>query len=348
MTPSPRQGEGRGEGLHILIVRLSSLGDIVHAMPALHDIRSAHPEARVDWVVEPAFEPLLRCCRGVERRVQFGLRGWRARGPWASRAEMAAFYTRLREVAYDAVIDLQGLMKSALVTRFARLAEGGRRFGLANRTDGSAYEPLARLAYHEPVEMPPRLHVVERSRRLAARALGHSVRGAPVVPWQVPPPHAADAEWADASAVLLVHATAKPVKQLDVDFWAQLGRSLAALGSGVLLPWGTPAEEERARSIAVAIGDSARVSVLPRLPLDRLCAVIERSAGCIGVDTGLTHIAATLGRPCVQLFVEPKAWRAAIDWMPLTAVLQASGEEPLGVARTLDAWRRVSEERCAS
>lgn len=343
LAPVERQPRGRtANTLRILIVRLSSLGDIVHAMPTLHDIRTAHPAARVDWAVDPAFEPLVRCCRGVERSVPFALRGWRASGLWAARAEMGAFFTELREVAYDFVIDLQGLMKSALVARCARLADGGRRVGLANRTDGSAYEPLARLAYGQAIEMPPRVHVVERSRRLAAHALGHSVQGPPVVPWQVPPPHADDAQWADPRAVLLVHATAKPVKQLDIDFWAQLGRALAALGLRVLLPWGTTSEEQRARSIAAAIGDDGRVRVLPRLPLDRLCAVIERSAGCIGVDTGLTHIAATLGRPVVQLFIEPKAWRAAIDWMPLTSVLQATNGEPLTAQRTLEAWRRVS------
>lgn len=334
--------------MRILIVRLSSLGDIVHAMPALHDIKLAHAGAVVDWAVEPAFEALVRCCLGVERIVPIALRRWRKGGLWAARAEARVFFAQLRAVAYDLVIDLQGLMKSALVTRAALLSPEGRRVGLANRTGGSAYEPLARIAYGVAVDMPPHVHVVARSRLLVASALGHAVQGPPVVPWQLPPLHADDRPWADARAVLLVHATAKPVKQLDALFWAHLGRALVQEGSRVLLPWGTAAEQERASAIAAAIGEHARV--LPLLPLDRLCAVIDNCAGCIGVDTGLTHIAATLGRPCVQLFVEPKAWRAAIDWMPRTAVLQATQEAPLSTAGALEAWQGVAaaEMRCAS
>jgi len=321
-------------------VRLSSLGDVVHAMPAVHDVGAAHPAATIDWAVEPAFEPLVRCCRGVERALPIALRAWRARGAWAARGEIRRAFDALREVAYDRVIDLQGLVKSALVTRAARLAPNGERVGLANRSDGSSYEPLARLAYTRAIAIEPRVHVVERTRRLVAGALGHAVQGAPAVAWRVPALRSDDAEWADPNAVLLVHATAKPNKELAPDAWAALGRALVARGRRVLLPWGTEPERGRAASIAARIGEGA--AVLPRLALDRLCAVIDASAGSIGVDTGVTHLAATLGRPTVQLFVEGNAWRVAIDWMPRTVVLTGTKDEPLSLERTLDAWRRVA------
>lgn len=325
--------------MRVLIVRLSSLGDIVHAAAVLPDIHRAHPGARIDWVAEEAFVPLARCMRGIDRIVPIALRRWR-KSLAASRPEIAAFWRELRRERYDAVIDLQGLVKSAAVTRAALLEEGGHRYGLANRTDGSAYEPLARLAYDQAVTMPARVHVVDRSRQLVGLALDHAVVPPPVVPWRVPELDAADAAWADPRAVLLVHGSAKASKLLSADFWIAIGRALAAGGAQVWLPWGN--DEERARAALLAEGIGAGAAVLPRLPLDRLAAVIARCHGAIGLDTGLSHMAATLGRATVQLFIEDKAWRAAAYWEPRTAVLQASEAAPPTVAQALDAWGRVA------
>lgn len=325
--------------MRVLIVRLSSLGDIVHAATVLPDIHRAHPGVRIDWVAEEAFVPLARCMQGIDRIVPIALRRWR-RTPAASRAEIAAFWRELRRERYDAVIDLQGLVKSAIVTRTALINEGGHRYGLANRTDGSAYEPLARLAYDQAVGMPARIHVVDRSRQLAAAALGHDASASPAVPWRLPPVAAEDAAWSDPRAVLLVHGSAKATKLLGADFWIELGRSLAARGAKLWLPWGM--EEERARAAALAAGIGPEAAVLPRLPLDRLAAVIASCHGAIGLDTGLSHMAATLGRATVQLFVEDKSWRAAAYWQPRTAVLQASERTPPTVAQVIEAWMRVS------
>jgi heptosyltransferase-1 len=325
--------------MRVLIVRLSSLGDIVHASAVLPDIHRAHPGARIDWVAEEAFVPLARCMQGIERIVPIALRRWR-KSLAASRPEVAAFWRELRRERYDAVIDLQGLMKSAAVTRAVLLQDGGHRYGLANRTDGSAYEPLARLAYDQAVAMPARIHVVDRSRQLVAAALGHAVSASPVVPWHVPPVAAEDAAWADPQAVLLVHGSAKASKLLGPDFWIDLGRSLAAQGARLWLPWGN--DEERARAASLAEGIGAGAAVLPRLPLDRLAAVMARCHGAIGLDTGLSHMAATLGRATVQLFIEDKAWRAAAYWQPRTQVLQASEDLPPTAEQALDAWARVA------
>ncbi|MEO9068149.1 MAG: lipopolysaccharide heptosyltransferase I, partial [Caldimonas sp.] len=280
--------------MRVLIVRLSSLGDVVHAAPVLVDIARARPQARIDWVVEEAFAPLVGCFAGVERIVPMALRRWR-RTVLASRTEMSDFWGALREREYDAVIDLQGLVKSAVVTRSARVAPGGRRFGLGNRTDGAAYEPLAKFSYDDAVVMPARIHVVDRSRRLAAAALGYVVDTPPQVPWQVPAAAVEDTAWADGRGVLLAHGSAKVVKLLPAAFWIRLGTALVAGGACVLLPWGTGDERERAVEIAAGIGDGARV--VDRLPLGRLAAAISRLHGCIGLDTGITHVAATLGLP---------------------------------------------------
>ncbi|HEU4459339.1 MAG TPA: lipopolysaccharide heptosyltransferase I [Methylibium sp.] len=325
--------------MRVLIVRLSSLGDIVHAAAVLPDIAHAHPAARIDWVVEEAFVPLARCMQGIERIVPIALRRWRG-DVLGSRDEIGAFWRELRRESYDAVIDLQGLAKSAAVARAARIEPGGFRYGLANRTDGSAYEPVARWAYGQAVRMPARIHVVDRSRQLVASALGHAVEAPPRVPWRAGEVAADDALWADPRAVLLVHGSAKPVKLIGARFWVELGQTLARRGAKVWLPWGNEVERDRADAIAAGIGEHA--AVLPRLALDRLAAVLTRLHGAIGLDTGLTHMAATLGRPTVQLFVEDKAWRAAAYWEPKTAVLQQSEAAPPTVAQAIEAWERVA------
>ncbi|RZU03048.1 lipopolysaccharide heptosyltransferase I [Rivibacter subsaxonicus] len=327
--------------MRVLIVRLSSLGDVVHAAPVVADIHAALPGTTIDWVAEEAFVPLARCIAGVDRVVPVALRRWRKQ--WrASREERRAALAELQSERYDAVIDLQGLIKSALVARLARVRAGGVRAGLANRTDGSAYEPLARWAYSQAVAMPPRIHVVERSRRLAAAALAYAPQGMPRIDWTPPALPADDVAWADPRAVWLVHGSAKTVKLLDETFWATIATALVAEGWRVMLPWGT--DEERARSQLIgALADAGEaVRVPPRLPLDRLTSVLQQSAGSIGLDTGLSHLSATLGRPSVQLFLEDKAWRAAIDWMPRTRALQATAAIPITPEFALSAWREVA------
>ena len=325
--------------MRVLIVRLSSLGDVVHAAPVLADIHAALAQARIDWVLEEAFVPLARCLAGIDRVIPIALRRWKKR-PLGCRTELTRCWHELRREPYDAVIDLQGLVKSALVTRAARLAPQGRRHGLANRSDGSAYEPLARLAYDDAQTLGPRIHVVDRSRELAARALGYRVAGAPRIAWQPPAPAAEDLAWADPRGVLLVHGSAKAVKRLGSEFWVAIGKALVERGLRPLLPWGSAEERVRAEHIARAIGADA--GVLPRLPLDRLAVVMQGLRGAIGLDTGLTHLAATLGRSTVQLFLEDKAWRAAAYWEPKTAVLQSQDGMAPRLAAVLDAWERVA------
>lgn len=330
--------------MRVLIVRLSSLGDVVHAAPVLADIRRERPEARVDWVAEEAFVPLLESFDGIDQIVPIALRRWRGHSLAVARPEIAACWQQLRAQTYDAVIDLQGLVKSATVARAARLAPGGRRYGLANRTDGSAYEPLARVAYGMAIPMPARTHVVDRSRVLAGTALRYAVPQTLVVPWRVRPMYEADMGWADPQGVLLIHASAKAEKLLPPAYWVAMGQALLQRGLNVLLPWGTPEERERAEAIAAGIehGAGARVRVLPRMRLDRLASVMSRLAGSIGLDTGLSHMSATLGRPTVQLFIEDKAWRAGAYWEPRTAIVQGSEADPPTLEQALDAWSRVA------
>lgn len=164
--------------MNILIVRVSSLGDVVHNMPMLADLRRHVPGAQIDWVVEEAYADLVRLNDTVRTVIPYALRRWRkSLGEPATRAEMRAFRTALRSTAYDLVFDTQGLIKTGLVMRLARLAPVGRRIGLANATEGSGYEGLSRIFHTESVPVGRRTHAVQRAREVAAAALSYAVEG---------------------------------------------------------------------------------------------------------------------------------------------------------------------------
>jgi heptosyltransferase I len=293
--------------MKILVVKLSSLGDVVHAMPAVQDIRRALPHARIDWVVESAFAPLVRRCEGIGRVIGCELRRWR-QSPLgaATRAEWRAFRESLRSEACDAVIDLQGLTKSALVSRVARLAPGGRRYALANRTDGSSYEAPTRWAADVAIRIEPHVHAVTRSRQLCALALGYEVPQQLLHGLRALQPGGSSAG-SGARCVAFVHGTTREDKYWPQAHWIELGRRLIASGYSVGLPHGSDSERQRSERLAHALGEAAQV--WPRLDLGLLTDRLAGCAGVVGVDSGLSHIAVALDRPHVQIYNFDTAWR---------------------------------------
>ena len=286
--------------MRVLIVKLSSLGDVVHAMPVVHDIRGAFPDAQIDWVVEPGFAPLVRRVDGVAETIECALRRW-SKAWWRAevRSEWGAFRTRLKREHYDAVIDLQGLTKSALIARTAR----GVSYGLANRTDGASHEAPARWLVDHAIRIEPRVHALDRSRMLAARALRYSLRGAPQFGLRARPVVDADS----ARTVAFVHGTSRDDKLWPEASWIEVGRRLIAQGQRIALPHAGAVELERAQRIAAALGDAA--SVWPAMSLDAIVDKLGGVAGVIGVDSGLSHIAVALDLPHVQIYNFPTAWR---------------------------------------
>jgi heptosyltransferase-1 len=286
--------------VRVLIVKLSSLGDVVHALPVVADIRAAHPGATIDWVVEPGFAPLVRRVDGIAEVIELPLRRWTKAGWWraATRAEARAFAQRLRRESYDAVIDLQGLTKSAVVARLAR----GPSYGLANRTDGASHEWPARWLVTHPIAVEPHVHALDRSRELVARVL----ETAP----DSPPRFGLDAVRArgvEASRVVFIHGTTRTDKLWPEQHWIDLGRRVAAAGGRVALPQVDAVENARAQRIADAVGDASEV--WPAMSLDALIDRMAQTAGAIGVDSGPSHIAVALGLPHVQIYNHPTAWR---------------------------------------
>jgi heptosyltransferase-1 len=290
--------------MRVLIVKLSSLGDVVHAMPVVHDIRAAFPEALIDWVVEPGFAPLVRRLDGVHTVVECALRRW-SRAWWtgAVRTEWRAFKARLQATRYDAVLDLQGLTKSALIARLAKLTPTGASYGLANRTDGASHEPPARWLVDRAIRIEPRIHALDRSRVLAAQALGYALAGPPVFGLRAAPaPHD------DSTPTLVfVHGTSRDDKLWPEAHWIELGQRAAAEGWRIALPHAGPVELARAQRIAAAIGASA--AVWPAMNLDALTDRLGATQGVIGVDSGLSHIAVALDLPHVQIYNFPTSWR---------------------------------------
>lgn len=300
--------------MKILIVKLSSLGDVVHAMPAVQDIRRAFPEARIDWVVERGFAPLVRRCEGVHRVIECELRRWR-RSPFSAQTRQAwcGFKTELQREHYDAVIDLQGLSKSALISWLARMAPQGKRVGLGNQTEGSSFEAPARWVADVSIALPPRIHAVARSRELCARALGYAIPDQQSFGLKALVDHAQVAtqniaiEMPTAKRVVaLVHGTSRADKQWPLAHWHALGQRLNDSGYAVALPHGSDAEQQHAQAIASGLSQAV---VWPRLGLDALTDALAPCAGVIGVDSGLSHIAVALDLPHVQIYNFDTAWR---------------------------------------
>jgi heptosyltransferase-1 len=310
--------------VNILIVRVSSLGDVVHNMPMVADLRRHVPGAQIDWVVEESYASLVRLNDAVRKVIPFALRRWRrSLADPATRAEMRAFRNALRETPYDLVFDTQGLIKTGMVMRMARLAPGGRRIGLANATEGSGYEGLSRLFHPASIAVGRRTHAVQRAREVAAAALGYAVDGP--ADFNLRAPELQPAWLPQRPYAVFFHGTARAAKQWPEASWIALGRQLAGHGLALLLPWGSAAEHEAARRIAAGIPGA---QVLPALPLMEAVTLAQRAALAVGVDTGLTHVAAAFERPTVELYCDSPRWKTEGDWSPRIINIGDAGAPP--------------------
>lgn len=278
----------------ILFVKTSSLGDVVHNCPAVSDAARHLPGAIIDWVVEESFAEIAGLHASVRRVIPVALRRWRgaplSSGTWS---EAAAFRDALRSKRYDAVIDSQGLIKSALVAALAR----GRRHGFDR---ASARESLAARFYDAVHSVPAELHAVERNRRLAGAALGYVPERRCDYGLRIEGEVSMQARVHVSSPyALLLTMTSRRDKLWPQERWGALGVWLLGQGIHCVLPWGTEEERRRCANIATAIPGAA---VPPRMALTDL-ARLARGARCvIGVDTGLTHLAAALEVPVVGLY----------------------------------------------
>jgi heptosyltransferase-1 len=311
----------------VLFVKTSSLGDVIHQMPAVAEARAKFPDARFGWVVEEAFAPLVRLHPDVDEVIEVASRRWRAalHRP-ATWREIAGFARSLRARRQDLVIDTQGLIRSGLIARVAR----GDRHGY---DADSIREKLAARFYDVQHTVSRALHAVERNRRLTGLALGYVPEG--------PPNYGLDRDRLSAAPsrpyAILLHATARPEKEWPERLWIELGRSLAK-DQQLVIPWGTVAERARSERLASAL-PGARVP--QRQPLDAVARLIAGASLVVGVDTGLLHLAAALGVPLVGIFTatEPDL-TGPIGSGPIE-IVDGKGASPI-VSEVLNAVQRTS------
>ncbi|QBE64495.1 lipopolysaccharide heptosyltransferase I [Pseudoduganella lutea] len=311
--------------MNILLVRVSSLGDVLHNMPIVADIRRHFPDANIDWVVEEGYVSLVRLNPDVRHVIPFALRRWRKNlGDKAVRAEIKGFFRRLREVEYDYVFDTQGLLKTGIIMGAARIRKGGKKVGLANGSEGSGYEGISRIFHTDSIPLDPRTHAVARGRLVAGAALGYAVDtpadfGLPEVAADEPRP-----DWLPAGHyAVYFHGTARDAKKWAPANWIALGRELAPMP--ILLPWGSPKEKAEAEALAAAIPNAR---VLPKLPMADAVMLARRAALAVGVDTGLTHIAAAFSRPVVEIYCDSPRWKTEGNWSPKIINLGDRGNPP--------------------
>jgi len=264
------------------------MGDVIHNLPVVADIKRYRAAASIDWVVEEAFADIPALNPDVDEVIPVAARRWRKR--WFTPTlvrEFREFRSRLRTAQYDCILDTQGLIKSAAIGRLAR----GRRFGYSAR---SARESWSARFYDATFDVPKKMHAVERNRLLASLALGaapprdeisYGIRAEPLASGQ--------------RYAVLLHGTSRANKEWDEASWIALAHALNALEIEVLLPWGSAAERARSERLKAQLTNAF---VPARMPLAKLARLLAGAAIVVGTDTGLTHLSAALGRPTIGIY----------------------------------------------
>jgi len=276
--------------VRVLIIKTSSLGDVIHTLPALTDAAHAIPGIRFDWVVEEGFAEIPSWHPAVDKVIPVAIRRWR-KNLWQTlkSGEWKAFKQRMRERQYDLVIDAQGLVKSAWLTRYVKAPVAGLdRY--------SAREGWASRFYDRRLSVAVGQHAVERLRQLFAMALAYDLPegignyGLDLDRLQLPPA---------APYVVFLHGTTWATKHWPEAYWRELAERMGRRKLEVRLPWGNPAEKARAERIAQGLNNC---QVLPKLNLAGVARVLAAAKACVAVDTGLGHLAAALDVPTISLF----------------------------------------------
>jgi len=306
-----------------LLVKLSSLGDVLHNLPIVWDLRARFPDAQIDWVVEEGYvnllEPLLSTPSfgGIDRIIPFGLRSWKRSllSPKTWQA-FSVFKKDLQAQTYDIVIETQGLLKSAIVCALARKSPNAIVAGLANATEFSGYEPLARMFYNQSVQVSPQCHAVDRSRWVMSSAIDIPLVSREINPQFYPQSFVEKIPNSTIFGlhrpyILCFHSTARTAKRWPEENWVALSKALAAEGYQMVFPWGNPEERSISEALAMQVSHSL---VPPAFSIDEAFSLIKDATLTIGIDTGLTHLAAVLNRPTVEIYCDSPLWKTEGYW----------------------------------
>jgi len=315
----------------ILLVKTTSLGDVLHNLPAVSDIVRHHPGAQIDWMVEEGFAALPRLNPAVRNIIPVAMRRWRKKlftaNTWC---EIRAFRATLSWEHYDLCIDTQGLFKSALLMRGAN----GKRCGYDK---ASARESLAASMYQHTYPVAKGQHAVERNRQLVAQVLGYTLDGP--ADFGIKLPNIEKPDWLpDGDYAVLLHATSRADKLWDEPSWIALGHALHQKNIRCVLPWGSEAEKERSLRLSEQIPDAITP---PRLNLDQAASLLGKARAVVGVDTGLAHIAAAVNVPTVGIYTATDPALTGLYPGERTINLGNIGQPP-DVEAVLDALRGMN------
>ena len=276
--------------MKVLIVKTSSMGDVIHTFPALEDARRARPEIVFDWCVEEAFAGIVALHPAIGKIHTVAIRRWRKHlldaKTWG---EARALRQTLRDARYDLVIDAQGLLKSAVVAKLAGAP-------IAGFDRASAREPSAALFYNQRHAVSRDLHAIERTRRLFGLISGYQPDLATLDSGIVAPVGDPLAQ----NTAFLLHGTSREDKKWPVENWIETARLLAGKGITPVTTWSNEREKAAAEAIASAVPETV---IVPKSSLTEIAALIGRSVLVIGADTGLTHLASAFGLPTVAIFL---------------------------------------------
>ena len=318
--------------MNLLLIKTSSLGDVIHMLPAVSDAVKAIPDLRIDWLVEQSFAAIPAWHPGVGQVIPIAVRRWKKHLTSLSTWQhIAAVRSTLRSHSYDMILDSQGLLKSAIWTWMANgPAVGYDRYSIR--------EPLASWFYDRRLSVSRNQHAIDRNRQVMAQAFGYKLPssgpdyGLQGLSNRLPAPGIA----IPPGSVIGLHGTSRPDKLWPVENWVLLAQKLGAIHRTLVLPWGNEEERQRAEYIA---NHSPAVQVLPRLGLDALACILDQSQAAIGVDTGLLHLAAALGKPGLALYTAtPPALTGAVsDRHAASALRNLSSPQELQASSVIDA-----------
>jgi heptosyltransferase I len=320
----------------ILLVKLSSLGDVLHNLPIVWDLRKRLPNAQIDWIVEEAYVHLLEplktteSFRGIDRIIPVAFRRWR-KSVFSLRTwrEFFAMRKSLQATNYDVLLETQGLLKSALVCALAKKTNNAVVAGLGNATEHSGYEPMARMFYTESVHVPVKCHAIDRSRWVMCSAFDWPLLNRNEEPprfypqpfvEQLPPLLFEGLKKTNQGMpmpyVLCFHSTARAAKRWPSESWVELGKAISSQGYQVIFPWGSPEEMK----ISARMASEVPGAIVPiAFSIEEAYRLVAHAALTIGVDTGLTHLAAVLGKPTIEIYCDSPRWKTEGYWSNVIA-----------------------------
>lgn len=302
--------------MRVLIVKTSSMGDVVHALPAITDMARALPGIEIDWLVERGFAAMPSQHRAVRRVITLQWRKWRKslRTP-ETRAALRAWRQEMGQDRYDLIIDMQGLLKSAAFACFAHGPRGGY-------DRHSIREPLASLFYSRKARVSRNLHAVDRCRLLAAQLLGYPLpQSQPDFGLQADPQ-----AWTPGPGpyAVLIPCASRPEKLWPLANWVAVGQGFRALGWNLAIMWGSHEEQKLAQSIA----DKTQGVVPPFLTVQQAADTLAQAQVVVGLDTGMSHLAAAHGRPTVGIYCDHEPGLAGLIGSGPVRSLGGKGQVP--------------------